>query len=363
MNILGIDLEAASQCDLKVEGALRYSLHPSTIVRCAVIGWVDAERFHSVSWERGDNVPQVWRAAVESGATALAFNYNFERHMLDNVLSKQGWPVPQEWIDPQPHAAAANLPTSLLGLALALGCPAQKDQAGSDLAKKMSFLEDDGSNEYDTPENRAILSAYCRQDVKTVFDCWQRVPKMIPSELALWQLDQKINARGVFIDLVMVNRMMALAEKRKRQLLVEAVEHSDFDLISPTSAGDVKAFLKSRNVELPKVARTRVTGEKHESETVGRAAASEIAKNESTDPSVRAVLENRMEVGKLASLAKLRKVEHLVDPRDGRLRNSFQFCAAHTGRWSSRGLQVHNFPRDKRKPEEVARVRKIIEGA
>lgn len=370
--IVGIDFETASAADLKTVGAWAYSLHPSTRVWCAVIGWMDGiDRYHSFRWNYSksgrNDPPKDLLELLLTDPTMLAHNCAFEKAIWQNVLTpRYGWPaMPVRWEDTQAHAAAANLPVTLEGLGAALGCPIQKDTEGGDLMRKMCWLDKDGDdwrNDHDTPENQERLLRYCETDVRSMFAIWQRVPKMIPSERRLWELDQKINARGMWIDRPLVQRMLTLAEKRKRQLLVEAVDHSDFDLISPTAAGDVKAFLKDRGVELPKVARVRVTGEKHESETVGRAAAAEIAKNESTDPSVRAVLENRMEMGKLASLAKLRKVEHLVDPRDGRLRNSLQFCAAHTGRWSSRGLQVHNFPRDKRKPEEVARVRKLIEG-
>lgn len=349
--LLGLDLETASQCDLKLEGAHRYSLHPSTIVRCAVIGWMEGTEFRYVTWQQGDPPPACWKDVQE----ALAFNSTFERSLVTNVLARQGWDVPARWLDPQAAAAAANLPTSLGGLAHILGCAAQKDKDGSDLAIRMSKLDEKGFNRHDTPENRAKLLAYCIQDVRTMFDCWARVPKMTATEAALWQLDQKINQRGIYIDQQFVDRLRSMAERRKQQLDFAAREDTDLDALSAASTPRMKSWLASKGMTLPVA--LRATGE--ESESIGRQAV--LGMLENAPPDVRRVLENRLEASKATSLAKLKRVGSLIDPRDGRLKNALQFCGAHTGRWASRGLQVHNLPRDKRPEEEVAKVRALVE--
>lgn len=354
MNLIGIDFETASQCNLKTHGAWRYSLHPSTVVRCAVFGLVNADgSVRTIKWEPGDSIRRVSETWVH-----LAHNCAFERAIWTNVLTpRYGWPpCPEMWEDTQAHAAAANLPVTLEGLGAALGCPIQKDTEGHDLMIQMSKLDAQGKNEHDTLENRQRLLEYCETDVRSMLSIWQRVPKMIPSERQLWELDQRINARGVYLDRALVARMRDMADLRRSHLHVGMFDVTDWEIITATDTAKVKKFVKDRGVELPTVKRTRVTGEEHESESIGRSFAAEIAADETTDPAVRAVLQNRMEIGKLTSLAKLKKVELLVDPRDGRLRNSLQFCAAHTGRWSSRGLQLHNLARPRKgdTPEEKA---------
>lgn len=347
MTLIGIDFETASTANLKVVGNWRYSLDPSTIVYCAA--------FEGGTWEPGQPPPR-----FPSDAVFLAHNSPFERSIWTNVLHPRfGWPeCPERWEDSQAHAAAANLPITLEGLGAALGTPVQKDKAGHDLMLLMSKLTAGEKNVFDTAENRARLLAYCVQDVRTMLAIWQRVPKMIASEAALWRLDQKINHRGVFLDRDFVRQLQRMADKRMRELKIDASEETEGDIWSSASTPAVKKWLTSKGVELPKASRVRVTGEEHESESIGRHAV--LGMLEGATPEVRAVLENRLEASKATSLAKLKKVEQLVDPRDGRLRNSLQFCGAHTGRWSSRGLQVHNLPRDKRPEEEVARVRELV---
>lgn len=344
--ILGVDFETASAADLKVRGAWRYSLDESTRVWCAVFGTEGNLR----RWRRGDPPPK-----LPEGATWLAHNCAFEKAIWTNVLHpRYGWPpCPTEWEDTQAHAAASNLPTTLEGLGAAIGAPVQKDKEGHDLMLSMCWLEQDAfgewSNPNDIPENQRRLLDYCERDVESMFSIWRRQPKMVPSEKLLWELDQRINARGVYIDRELVARMLSMAEQRRHQLQDDAWSVSEGDILDASKTPALKKWLTGhKDIALPKAKRTRVTGEQHLSESVDRAAAAEMMLDEGMPADVRAMLENRLEASKLSSLAKLKKVEKLIDPRDGRLRNSLQFCGAHTGRWSSRGLQLHNFARPKK---------------
>lgn len=355
--IVGIDFETASAADLKTVGAWAYSLHPSTRVWCAVYGTTGGLK----SWRIGDLPP-----SFPAGCTMLAHNCAFEKSIWQNVLTpRYGWPaMPERWEDTQAHAAAANLPVTLEGLGAALGCPIQKDTEGGDLMKKMCWLDPDGAggwtNEHDTPENQQRLLQYCETDVRSMFAIWQRVPKMIPAEQRLWQLDQKINARGMFLDRPFVKRMQEMVRIRTYQLEEQCRDITGFDLAASTKTPALKAYLKDRGVVLPKVARVRSTGEVHASESIGKQQVIGLAAAEDTDPEVKEVLQNRLEASKASSLAKLSKVELLVDPRDGRLRNALQFCAAHPGRWSSRGLQIHNLPKDRRDKAEAAMANALV---
>lgn len=363
MTLTGIDLETASAADLKSCGAWAYSLHPSTRVYCAVFGRLRPDgTVETRSWEPGQPVPR-----IAASDTMLAHNCAFEKAIWQNVLTpRYGWPVmPAAWEDTQAHAAAANLPVTLEGLGKALGAPVQKDTEGHALMKQMCWLDPvmrDGvlhyENPNDTPANRARLLAYCETDVVSMLAIWLRVPRMIVREKRVWELDQRINTRGLYLDREFVKRMQAMVQIRKRQLVGEAIDVSDGGLQNATNSSALKNWLKSKDITLPIVKRLGVGGAT-ESESIGRNVVVELAAAVETDPAVKLVLENRLEASKATSLAKLNKVEQLVDPRDGRLRNSLQFCAAHTGRWSSRGLQIHNLARGKKgsTDEEKARLK------
>lgn len=358
MALIGIDFETASACDLKTAGAWRYSLHETTKVWCAVVAQRVGSELKVYRWQPGKPPPK-----FGPDATMLAHNSAFERAIWRNVLTARfGWPeMPTAWEDTQAHAAAANLPITLEGLASALGCPTPKDMDGNALSKKMCVLTKDAldgwSTKHDTIANQERLLAYCETDVRAMFECWDRVPKMTPAEKALWVLDQKINDRGVWIDRELVRRMLLMSEKRAWQLQQQTMVETCGDLLSPSDPGALKTWLQGKGVELPTVKRTRVTGEEHRSVSAGRDAISTLAKQEGLDPSVKAVVDDRLEASKLTSLAKLKKVEHIIDTRDGRLRGSLQFCAAHTGRWSSRGLQLHNLARPRKGDTEEEKKR------
>lgn len=350
MTLTGIDLETASAADLKSCGAWAYSLHPSTRVLCAVFGRLRPDgTVETRSWEPGQPVPR-----IAASDTMLAHNCTFERAIWQNVLTPRcGWPVmPAAWEDTQAHAAAANLPVTLEGLGKALGAPVQKDIEGHNLMKQMCWLDPvmrDGELHYenpnDTPANRARLLAYCETDVVSMFAIWQRVPRMIVREKLVWELDQRINTRGLYLDREFVKRMQAMVQIRKRHLVGEAIDVSDGGLQNSTNPHRLKAWLKDQG---------------HAVKSSDRETVLRVLATLEDDPQVRTVLENRLEASKAASLAKLNKVEQLVDPRDGRLRNSLQFCAAHTGRWSSRGLQIHNLPKDRRDKKIAAQCRELL---
>jgi DNA polymerase len=371
--LLGIDFETASKVDIKV-GSWRYSLDPSTKPYCAVLGGVKADgSIHREWWDpdgskAGNQLAmEVLQEAIRRGWAMLAHNCAFEQAIWKNVLTpRYGWPAcPEKWEDTQAHAAAANLPITLEGLGAALGAPVQKDTVGHDLMMKMCRLDHLGRNRHDTPENRKRLLAYCETDVVSMLAVWQRLPKMIPAEHRLWLLDQKINARGVFIDRDFVKRMVTMAEERRHQLQDEAWVQSNGELVSALQTAAMRGWLTDQGVDLPLVKRVRVNGEVHSSTSIGRSVAAELVLDEKLSDEVRLVLENRLEASKLTSLAKLKKVEQLVDPRDGRLRNALQFCAAHTGRWSSRGLQLHNLARPRKgdTPEEKALLARAYKAA
>lgn len=359
--IVGIDLETRSCADLKKVEAWAYSLHESTSVYCCVFGTLGPGGHKEFRWQAGDPVPRAASNLSSGKFTPLAHNSAFEKAIWTNVLTPRfGWPpCPDYFEDTQAEAAAANLPIKLGGLGAALGCPVQKDKAGHDLMLKMSRDFPGRVNPHDTPENRAKLLDYCATDVKTMLQCWQRVPKMNATERLVWALDQKINARGIYIDREFVARLQLMVDERGSQLRAETIGATDWGVSDSTATPALKQWLKDQGVDLPTVARVNVKGEAHSSESIGRSSVDELLE-EDLDPRARAVLENRLEASRATSLAKLRKVEDLVDPRDGRLRNALQFCAAHPGRWSSRGLQIHNLRKDRREKSEARRINALV---
>jgi hypothetical protein len=119
------------------------------------------------------------------------------------------------------------------------------------------------------------------------------------------------------------------------------------------------SWLKYRGVVLPKRTRKKKNGSYHKTETIDKLAVVELLRGELPDD-VRQMLRNRAEASKAASLAKLNRVEPMVGT-DGRLRFALNYCGAHTGRWTSEGLQLHNLPKNQLTAAASALVRDLVE--
>lgn len=369
--ILGVDIETTSAADLKEYGAWAYSRHPST--RVLVLSWKYAETHckHPVRrWVPkqttsdgieigGEPLPVEIHDYVKAGGRLLAHNQGFEISVWRNILVPFfGFPEAEwtQWNDTQALGCAANFPSKLEGLAGSLGTPVQKDKAGYKLMLKLSKAKTvDGEFVYPPMSlvDFAKLAQYCDDDVDSMMGAWFALQKLKPApplrETMVWRLDQRINARGVFLDQALARDLRVMGEERSSRLASEAQRASLFELKDAVAPPALKSWLRGKGVKLPKVSRKNSKGEHVKTESVGAKEIGKVLEDPELDPVAREVLNIRLEATKATSLRKLRRVETMVGA-DGRLRNALKFCAAHTGRWSSSGLQIHNLPKDKLSP-------------
>lgn len=346
--ILALDVETFSSADLKRIGAAAYAEHPSTGVHCAVMV-LGAEKCR---WTPAATVLPAWaKDHIAHGGLVLAHNAGFEAAIIQHVLApRYNWPepTPQQWCDSAALAAALALPVTLAGLGATLGTPVKKDEEGAKLMRSLATRET-----CVTGAELERLLDYCEQDVLAMLACWQRLPGVTLTEEALLAADREINRRGALIDRQLAAAMRRLAQRRATQIDTEVWRVSE-DLIGASSLPALKTWLGERGVELPKVRRSNGTS----STTLSRDIVTRFAADEKLPDDVRAVMRLRAEAGKIASLAKLTRVPELTS-KDGRLRGSLQYCGAHTGRWTSRGLQVHNLPRSRFTPEQLDKLREL----
>lgn len=180
---------------------------------------------------------------------------------------------------------------------------------------------------------------YGRVDVEAMREVAKAMPNWnyTGTELALWQLDQKINKRGVNIDMELVNGAIVTAERTKTLLAEEAQELTDYDEdegtgLKATTQRDALLYLLSTQYN---IVLTDLKGS-----TIER-----LLKTDHDMPQVVVeLLENRIAASS-TSVSKYKRFMQLTGP-DGRLRNTLQFCgASRTGRWAGRGVQLQNLPR------------------
>lgn len=227
------------------------------------------------------------------------------------------------------QAYAMALPGSLQQAALALGISNQKDAAGSRIMMQLARTKYDGSLWVydDNPKKFEILFAYCKQDVEVERELDNRMLHLSEKEQQMWLLDQKINQRGVHVDVTSINKAILMVELEKTRLDRSMLHVTQGAVGKCTEVQLLVQWIRSRGVEIDGIAKADILD----------ALAGELPRE------VRNALALRKEAAK-SSTAKLISMRERASG-DSRVRGTLQFHGAATGRWSGRGIQVQNFPR------------------
>jgi len=209
-DLIWLDFESAGALDLKAAGTLRYATEPSTraIVLAYAIGDAPALTWHAdgaiLDW---NHPPNDLRAAFDRGMIFAAWNASFDSAIWNYATLGFPFLAPERVIDPMIQAGISNLPTDLESASRALG-GAGKQKDGKKLIKLFCVQ---GADPRDYPEAWQRFLTYARRDVGEMRDVYRRTR---PLPLAEWQqywAFERINRRGVKLDMPYVHRAAALA--------------------------------------------------------------------------------------------------------------------------------------------------------
>jgi DNA polymerase len=278
-----------------------------------------------------------------------AHNAEFDRVQLETT---KWWPkVPlSKWRCTMALARLHGLPGALDKLCIIFNLPAShsKGSDGKDLIQFFCVPTKAGPfrEAKDYPKQWAEFLAYGGQDVTAMIEVWRKTPKWNATSRmwSFWHLDQKMNTRGVEIDLKLAECIIRDTTKAKRRLAKStakiAAENPALamanELESTTQVARLKAYLADFGIDLPDLS----------ADTIERR-----LEDESLPEHIKELLRIRQQASK-ASTAKCQRAvnQHVA----GRLYNLLVFCGAmRTGRWAGRTLQPQNFPRPKFKPWEI----------
>lgn len=331
MDLITLDFETYSECDLKKSGAVKYSEHPSTEILC-------------LSWAINDGEPQLWlpgdppplykRPGVFDAHGAL-----FERSIWSNVgVRKHGWsPVPlEQWDCTMARAASRAMPLGLDECARALGLDAQKDKRGRQLIRLLCMprkpTKKDPRIRIQDPDLLQELYDYCKQDVRVEQELRRQLGKLSADEHACYILNERMNDRGVTIDLAGVHDALAIVTEVEGRLTEELDDITFGAVETHNQVAKMQAWLHDENVHLDDL--TAGTVEK---------ALKDYAYIKGT-PAYR-VLQIRQSLAK----ASTKKLNALIAAtgRDGRVRGLSQHHGTFTGRNAGRLVQPLNLPRPK----------------
>lgn len=335
-----IDFETRSEIDLKKQGLAVYAAHPSTEVICMAYAEGDKE---VKLWTPGDAAP-----FDPEKYEIHAHNAAFEFAIWNQVcVKKYGWkksPI-ENFFCNMAAGMAMGLPASLERLALALNLDVQKDMKGSRVMLQLSKprkVHEDGSvtwwTKEDSPEKYETTYEYCKRDVEVERATSKFLKPLSDFERKLWLLDQKINQRGIKIDIESVLLAENIIENEKKRLNSEMRKLTSMEVSSCQAATQLAEYVRSYGVECDGVTKAEVA---------------RLLADEDTPLRVKKALKLRQEAAK-SSTAKL-KAMRLRASGDGRVRNTLQYHAAHTGRWGGRGIQLQNFPRPEIPQSEIDR--------
>lgn len=333
-----MDFETRSACDLKKSGVWVYAHHPSTGI------WTLKYRFGNSgpmqTWKPGYPVPVELIEHIRAGGKIIAHNAAFERTIWNVVVRALHPDWPPITIEQQDctlaRAAAIDHPQGLDQLGKVLELPVQKDMKGHALMQKMAKprkqLPDGSYIWWDEPENIVALDDYCEDDVYVETAADERLPPLTPSEQDVWRLDQKINERGVHIDIYAVQRCAQLTELAKKRADQTMRSLTGRDVKKVSSVGQIKEWLISRGIEVD----NGLGKGEHESLM--------YLADLRDDTVARTVIELRKATG-TSSTAKYKAMLQCVSETDARIRFLLQYHGAGPGRWAGRLVQPQNFKR------------------
>lgn len=329
--IITRDMETRSTVDLEEVGVYLYATHPTTEVLtycyCVDDGPVQV-------WHPGvEPVPKVFFKATKWVAHFAQFETQIEQHIL---TPRYGFPEVkmEQQVCTMAQANAVALPGKLEKVAKAINSEHQKDEAGARLMMQMAKPrkpkkgEDPNGIYYvDTPEKRAQLDEYCKMDVAATREIYQSLPDLTEQEQQIWLLSESVNDHGFHLDRNLAKAAAKIAEEMKPRIN---------DELTKITNGIITAF-----TQVPRITKW-VRQHVPEIKSLNKEKLGELLDGDLPDH-VRRVLELRL-LGAQAAVAKVGALLQRRSP-DGRVRGSFVYHAAGTGRWSSRGAQVHNLKR------------------
>lgn len=282
--------------------------------------------------------PAILRA-IELGFTFVAHNARFEQAIYYHICHLiWGWPWPAKWSCTAARSRYWGIRASLEGAASDLEVIHQKNEAGKDFiknyccprkykgAKKNGIITELWYEPQQAPEGWQIGLQYCLEDSYAEKDIDDVLPDLPPFEQAIWDLDFKLNTRGLPIDIPSVRNAIKFSE-----YFTEAAfkRFDEITSLRPTQRDKVLEYINQRE-EIDALGDLR-------SKTLKRIVLDDLPAD------LREVIAIRLNTSR-ASNKKLFKMLNCAAP-DHFIRGGHLYGGAHTMRWSHKLVQTGNMIR------------------
>lgn len=364
---------------IQLVGAYVYAQHPSAEILTASYSFDGGKTVHR--WKPGVTLApgryEHWKVQnpnfpgvklfkhVREGGLIIAWNSFFEWCVWNLIgVPKYGFPpLPIEQTrDTMAKAFAWSLPGGLAKASEALHGESEKDAEGKRIMLKFSqprnvtandsrlrYMRNDPENDKEH-QDWERLDSYCDQDVRTEANIGAQLPDLSADELEVWKLDQKINARGILIDLPLVESCIKIMKEAKLRAGARLAVLTDGEVLAVSEATKI---LKSVNGVISRPSEYDSQGIPFLTRNlpIPYLKSLEIpiiiehlnAYENHLHPTIKEILNIRLETGGNAP-AKLIAMKYGAAD-DGRVRGVYQYCGAQrTRRWAGRGIQTQNMP-------------------
>ena len=341
--VLSADIECFSDVDLIKCGVYAYADSPAFEILLFAYSF-DGGETQIIDLAQGEKLPaEVEDAIFDVSVTKTAYNANFERTCLSKHFGR--YIPPESWHCSAVQAAILALPRSLEDVGRVLGLDEQKMKEGKELIRYFCVpckpTKANGGRMRNlpchAPEKWELFKTYCKRDVDVEKSIRRKLHNFpIPeSEMELYRLDQRINDRGVLVDMGLVEQAIACERLHKEIVTKRAYELTGLE--NPNSVAQLKGWLGDMGME---------------AESLSKKAVAEMIAE--TDGEVEELLRLRLLMAK-TSVKKYEAMERSVCS-DGGIHGMLMFYGANrSGRWSGKNVQIQNLPKNDIPDLELAR--------
>ncbi|WP_310644911.1 DNA polymerase I [Burkholderia cenocepacia] len=336
---LFLDLETFSPAPLK-HGTHRYAEQAEVMI------WTWAIEDGPVgTWDVTTGAPmpaELDRAIDEADEYWWQNGGQFDRVILSHAEPEIYARMPEhKWRDTMVQAYAHGLPGKLALLCEIFNIPMDqaKDKEGAALIQlfckpRPAYSELRRATRETHPEQWAKFLAYAGNDITAERAVHKAMPRWNypnnAAELALWHQDQRINMRGMQMDVELAEAAVRAIDRAQKDLAARTVELTDGEVAKATQRDKLLAHLLAEyGVDLPDMKKSTL-------------------ERRINDPDLPDALRELLAIRLEATMTSSSKYKTLLRgvSADGRLRGLMQFCGAQrTGRVAHRLFQPGNMPR------------------
>ena len=351
-SVMSLDFETRSRADLKKVGADNYAQHLSTEILCCSFRLRDdTGDVNSWLWYADDYVDGDLYWAIAGADVIEAHNARFDQLIYECIaVEDHDFPkLPVEkWRCTAAQCRVNAFPATLDGATRAMNARHKKDHRGSALIRKLSKPQKDDTFNED-PELMWQMGAYCEQDALATEGLALSLRPMLDTDQEDWQVNERINDRGIRIDRELATLAQSYAADEKAELGDRLSSLTNGAVRSVTETGKLLLLIMAEFSEGP-VFDALKKPRKKPTDPVKFSLDKHIREDLLALPQLDGDLREAVDLihqGGSTSVAKFTAMLERADPETDRVHGAFVFAGAgQTQRYASRGLQLQNMRRD-----------------